>query len=202
MGSKNVERSKLSTLVHPIIMIGSKRRHEGSKVSTSGYRGRKESRSPSLDASSPFVRTQQKTQLPQQPAKHLSLHPSRSQLSSRSNSAQHRSVHESDRAQFVSSSVETFVRPESAAAIAEREGADSLNEVIMCIDMRNKGAIGCCYYVARDQKLFVMADVSHGGIEVIEICLLHLVLYIVKPRLTPTSKIANPTNSSDTLDPS
>lgn len=161
-------------------MIGSKRRHEGSKSSTSGYRGRKDPRSSSLDASSPFVRTQRKSQLSQQPAKRLSLHPSRSQLDSRSSSAQHRSVHESDRAQSASPSVETSIQPENAAAIAEREGADSLNEVIMCADMRNKGAVGCCYYVARDQKLFIMADVSHGGVEVIEICLLHLILYIVQ----------------------
>lgn len=62
------------------------------------------------------------------------------------------------------------MRPEDDIAIDEREDADSLNEVIMCVDMRDRGTVGCCYYVARDQKLFVMPDVTCGGIEVIDTC--------------------------------
>ena len=55
-------------------------------------------------------------------------------------------------------------------AIEEGEDADALHEVIMCVDMREKDTVGCCYYVARDQALFVMADVANGGTEIIESC--------------------------------
>ena len=69
------------------------------------------------------------------------------------------------------------MQPEDDNVIEEREDADSLNEVIMCVDMRDRGTVGCCYYVARDQKLYVMADVAYGGVEVIDSCgLCHLTL--------------------------
>jgi len=50
----------------------------------------------------------------------------------------------------------------------------------MCVDMRDRGTVGCCYYVARDQKLFVMADLIYGGIEVIDTCSLNLKLCTVR----------------------
>ena len=62
------------------------------------------------------------------------------------------------------------IYPEDDNVIQDREDADSLNEVVMCIDMRDRGTVGCCYYVARDQKMFVMSDVSYGGVEIVETC--------------------------------
>lgn len=54
--------------------------------------------------------------------------------------------------------------------IQDREESDSLDEVIMAIDLRDKETVGCCYYVAREEKLYLMEDVKHGGIEVIGAC--------------------------------
>lgn len=52
----------------------------------------------------------------------------------------------------------------------ENVAEDSLNEVVMAVDLRDRGTVGCCYYVARDEKLYFMEDVKCGGWEVIESC--------------------------------
>jgi DNA mismatch repair protein MSH5 len=48
---------------------------------------------------------------------------------------------------------------------------DALNEVIMAVDLRERGTVGCCYYVARDEKLCFMEDVKFGGVDVVDSCM-------------------------------
>lgn len=48
------------------------------------------------------------------------------------------------------------------------EDADLLNEVIMAVDMRERGTVGCSYYVAQEEKLYFMEDVKMGNVETIE----------------------------------
>lgn len=59
---------------------------------------------------------------------------------------------------------------EDDAKIQEREVDDSLDQVIMAVDMRDKATVGCCYYVAREEKLYMMDDTTYGGIDVIDAC--------------------------------
>lgn len=160
-------------------MVGSKRRCEGSVIATPSVSNSHSSQAPSIAPSSPVSQSQKARDFQQRPAKRVSLHSPRSQLSSRSILPPHRQVHRLSRPPSNTPS-ERNLRPEDAAAIAEREDADSLNEVIMCVDMRDRGTVGCCYYVARDQKLFVMADVTYGGIEVVDTCSLHLMFNFVQ----------------------
>ena len=47
---------------------------------------------------------------------------------------------------------------------------ENLEEVIMAIDMRDRGTIGCCYYAAAGEALYMMADVKSAGLEVIDSC--------------------------------
>jgi DNA mismatch repair protein MSH5 len=47
-------------------------------------------------------------------------------------------------------------------------GDDSLNEVIMAVDFRGHNTVGCCYYVARDEKIYFMEDVKLGGFDVVD----------------------------------
>lgn len=54
-----------------------------------------------------------------------------------------------------------------------RENADAMNEIIMAIDMRDRGTIGCAYYIARDEKLYLMEDIKMAGLEVIDTMKLH-----------------------------
>lgn len=59
-----------------------------------------------------------------------------------------------------------------AQADAElNEDLESLNEVIMAVDMRGRGDIGCAYYVARDETLYFMEDVKAGGAEIVDGCM-------------------------------
>lgn len=50
----------------------------------------------------------------------------------------------------------------------ESELDDTLNEVVMAIDLQQKDTVGCCYYVARDEKLYFTEDVKLGGLAVID----------------------------------
>lgn len=56
------------------------------------------------------------------------------------------------------------------ADIDERENNDSMNEVIMAIDVAGKGNIGCCYYIAREERLLLLTDVPCGGVEAVDVC--------------------------------
>ena len=47
---------------------------------------------------------------------------------------------------------------------------DMLNEVIMAVNLTDRGTVGCAYYVARDEKLYFMEDVRLGGPDVIDAC--------------------------------
>ena len=47
---------------------------------------------------------------------------------------------------------------------------DWTDQVIMAVDLQTKGNIGCCYYLARDQKLLLMSEISSSGAEVLESC--------------------------------
>ena len=50
------------------------------------------------------------------------------------------------------------------------QDAESLNEVVMAVDIRDRGTVGCSYYVAGEEKLYFMEDVKLGGPDVIEAC--------------------------------
>lgn len=160
-------------------MVGSKRRREGSVIATPSVSDSHGLQAPSIASSSPVFQSLQARHSPQQPVKRVSLHSPRNQLSSRVTFPPQPQIHRLSRPPSTTPS-ERDLCPEDAAAIAEREDADSLDEVIMCVDMRDRGTVGCCYYVARNQKLFVMADVTYGGIEVVDTCSLHIVSIFVQ----------------------
>ncbi|KLJ07360.1 DNA mismatch repair protein MSH5 [Blastomyces silverae] len=43
-----------------------------------------------------------------------------------------------------------------------------LCQVVMAMDMKERGSVGCCYYVAAEQKLCLLEDITSGGLEAIE----------------------------------
>lgn len=45
---------------------------------------------------------------------------------------------------------------------------DFLDEVIMAVDFKGRGTVGCCYYVARNETLYFMEDVQLGSVEVVD----------------------------------
>lgn len=52
----------------------------------------------------------------------------------------------------------------------EQAEDDNANEVVMAIEMRDRGTVGCCYYVAARETMFLMADIKSAGLDVIDIC--------------------------------
>lgn len=57
---------------------------------------------------------------------------------------------------------------ESEEDIQAREDADEMNEIIMAIDMREKGTMGCAYYIAREEKLYLMQDIKMAGLDIVD----------------------------------
>lgn len=53
------------------------------------------------------------------------------------------------------------------------EDADALNEVMMAIEMKINGNLGCAYYVTAQETLFLLEDVAMAGMELVETLLLH-----------------------------
>lgn len=47
---------------------------------------------------------------------------------------------------------------------------DELNEVVMAVDMRERGAVGCAYYVAQSESFYFMDDFKLGGVDIIDMC--------------------------------
>ncbi|RAR08460.1 DNA mismatch repair protein MutS [Stemphylium lycopersici] len=45
---------------------------------------------------------------------------------------------------------------------------DTLNEVIMAVDLTPQGTVGCCYYIAREEQLYFMEDIQCGGVDVVD----------------------------------
>jgi hypothetical protein len=68
---------------------------------------------------------------------------------------------------------EQFEETEAEADIQRREDADSLNEIIMAIDMKEHGTLGCAYYIAREEKLCIMEDIKMAGLDIIDLLKLH-----------------------------
>ncbi|KAF2832856.1 hypothetical protein CC86DRAFT_414515 [Ophiobolus disseminans] len=66
---------------------------------------------------------------------------------------------------FINDSTSTRAPSES---IARDEQDDTLNEVIMAVDLTPRGTVGCCYYVARDEKMFFMEDIQMGDVDVVD----------------------------------
>lgn len=64
------------------------------------------------------------------------------------------------------------------------------NETIMAIDLRDHRTIGCAYYVAREQKLYVMEDVKMASMEMIDTLKIHI---------SPTTVLIN-TKANETLE--
>ncbi len=62
---------------------------------------------------------------------------------------------------------------ETEEEIREREDADAMNEIVLAIDMKERGTLGCAYYIAREEKLFLMADIKLAGLDIVDTLKLH-----------------------------
>src|SRR2546421_6767413 len=86
---------------------------------------------------------------------------------------------------------------QQSLAISEYDNDEVLDNVIMAIDMKERGTVGCAYYIAREERLFCMEDVIYGGKDVVETCNYHnlllglLLTNSVKLELQPSVVLAS-----------
>lgn len=52
----------------------------------------------------------------------------------------------------------------------EYQDVETLSEVIMAVDLTDRGTIGCAYYVAQTETLYFMEDVQMGDAEMVDAC--------------------------------
>jgi len=45
---------------------------------------------------------------------------------------------------------------------------ESHNDIIMAVDIRDRGTVGCCYYAASNEKLYFLEDVQLGHADTVE----------------------------------
>lgn len=139
----------------------SRKRKRGPQVAFSRtVRPRQSSTAPSLDSSrTRSSGTLSEFALPQY-RQHVQPH---GQFQRSASAASSRVVggHDRNLASRVSSSI-------SPDEILRDGNDDTLNEVIMAVDVRNRGTVGCAYYVAREEKMYFMEDVKLGGVDIVE----------------------------------
>jgi DNA mismatch repair protein MSH5 len=58
----------------------------------------------------------------------------------------------------------------SEAPAEEYPDVEMLSEVIMAVTLTDRGAIGCAYYVARNETLYFMEDVQMGDANMVDSC--------------------------------
>lgn len=179
-------------------MTGIKRRRTDSAAGTPPFHPNNRRGTSSSAQSTPTHEAHHVEQFHQRVKKRVSLLPPSNQPSSRILSTPPQFPHWQSHPQSASPS-QVEIRPEDDTVIQEREDTDSLNEVIMCVDMRDQGTVGCCYYVARDQRMYVMADVAYGGVEVIETCKLSQTSFDSASK-QQRSKAVHPTHGCHTFD--
>lgn len=46
--------------------------------------------------------------------------------------------------------------------------AENLSEVVMAVNLTERGTVGCAYYVAREEKLYFLEDVKLGGPNIVD----------------------------------
>jgi hypothetical protein len=51
----------------------------------------------------------------------------------------------------------------------EQDVDEDLDQVVMAVDVKERGTVGCAYYVAQEEKLCLFGDVQSGGGTTIEI---------------------------------
>jgi len=50
----------------------------------------------------------------------------------------------------------------------QRDDPEHLSEVVMAVNLTERGTVGCAYYVAREEKLYFLEDVKLGGPNIVD----------------------------------
>ena len=136
-------------------MTATKRYHDGSTAATPTLSSSNGSRTPSVAPFPSVPQSQRSRQAQQHPRKRVSSRPSSSRTDSVALPTRPYDVHRFTRQPYTTPSA-SAVQPENDAEVKEREDSDSLDEVIMAVEMRDRGTVGCAYYLPREQTLYMV----------------------------------------------
>lgn len=84
-------------------------------------------------------------------------------------SASHPQGH-SNTSQYDQLTNESYRSSSIHGGVDDEGGSDDLHEVIMALDIRDNNKLGCAWYIAREEKMYLIEDVPGGGLPVAEIC--------------------------------
>ncbi len=139
-------------------MNAAKRRRDTSIAATPIVNQNNDSRASSFLQSSP-LRHLQRTKHPQQRLmKRVSLDLSETHPGSSSPPSHIRSAYRHSRLSSV------------ATSGVDKEEDSNPEEVIMCVDMKERGTVGCCYFESSTGSLHLVEDIPCGGLDVIDTC--------------------------------
>ena len=159
-------------------MIAAKRRRDGSIAATPTVNQSNDSRASSFVQFSQ-LRSFQRTKHPKQtPTKRVILNLPRSHSNSNAPSSHVCPAYHRSRLPSVDASAVDIAREDGV-----EEGQDEfgdLDEIIMCVDMRERGMVGCCYYESSTGSLHLVEDIPCGGLEVIDTCPYAFVMYLYR----------------------
>ena len=137
-------------------MIATKRYHDGSTATTPTLSSSNGFRTPSV---APVPQSQRSGHVQQHPRKRVSSRPSSGRTDPMTSPSRPYAAHKHTRQAYTAPSA-SAVQPENDAEIKEREDSDRLDEVIMAVEMRDRGTVGCAYYLPREQTLY-MVGIEH-----------------------------------------
>lgn len=59
---------------------------------------------------------------------------------------------------------------EAPTAGTEDDILDDMAEIVLAVDVKEKGTVGCCFYSASDERLKILSDAQLGGKEFVDMC--------------------------------
>ena len=136
-------------------MITKKRYHDGSSAATPALSSSNVPQTSSAAPSPPIFLSQRSKHGQQYPRKRVNNRPSSCRIdpvtSPSGPYAEHRHTPQPHTVPSASD-----MQPENDAEVKERENSDRLDEVIMAVEMRDRGTVGCAYYLPREQTLYMV----------------------------------------------
>lgn len=66
----------------------------------------------------------------------------------------------------------TETQPDQEESQRARSNDDDSGHIIAAIDMKDYGTVGCSYYSAGEERMYLLGDTRSGGMETVEACAL------------------------------
>ena len=147
-------------------MNAAKRRRDKSVAATSAVNQSNDSRASSFDQSSPLWHFQQSKRFQQRPTQGIALHIPEKLSHYNVSPSPIRPASRHSHIPYAAASVVDVTQEEGAEGEPEEDGDP--DEVIMCVDVRERGTVGCCFYESSTGSLHLVEDIQCGGLDVID----------------------------------